>query len=262
MYTKTLIFALAVSPFVAAHGKVAVVSGSGGGNGTAIGIQGGIIPGPGKNSVTEKDTTVFSKKQAGTDPKSDGLGRTTGQGPNTLAMLTQSMAQSGDTLPQIPASGGTLSGTYHIVTTDGAGPITAVLDTTGTGKFSQGTVLDTITQVPGNGGNIKATRTKRDNFIAELWERSLDALEARGLMKRAQNVNTDHPMAFAVPAGTQCTGEMAGMKNVCLVKIANQNRAGPFGGVVAVQVGADGTATPAAPAAAPATKKVSKRFSA
>lgn len=43
-------------------------------------------------------------------------------------------------------------------------------------------------------------------------------------------------MAFSIPAGTTCTGSMAGQSNVCLVKIANSNKAGPFGGVVAIQM--------------------------
>ena len=63
------------------------------------------------------------------------------------------------------------------------------------------------------------------------------AAEAVGLVRRgAVNVNEDYPMKFAVPAGTTCTGTVGGVENVCLVKIANSNKAGPFGGVVAVQI--------------------------
>jgi hypothetical protein len=43
-------------------------------------------------------------------------------------------------------------------------------------------------------------------------------------------------MAFAVPSGTTCTGTIDDQKNVCLVKIANENDNGPFGGVVAIQM--------------------------
>lgn len=53
-------------------------------------------------------------------------------------------------------------------------------------------------------------------------------------------------MAFSVPAGTTCSGTMGGQSNVCLVKIANSNKAGPFGGVVAVQMADAGAAKPAA----------------
>jgi hypothetical protein len=47
-------------------------------------------------------------------------------------------------------------------------------------------------------------------------------------------------VAFTVPAGTVCTGTVNGVNNVCLAKIANANKNGPFGGVVAFQM-----ATPA-----------------
>lgn len=229
------LFFLAVSPLVAAHGKVAVITGDAGGNTTALAIQGGIVPGPGKNSVTEVDTTVFRK----TNILSDGLGRTTGQGANKLAMLAQAMALSGATLPQVSANG-TLSGVFHVVTTDGAGPVRAVLDPTGTGAFSRGTLLETLTQVPGRHGNIAAPQQQRRSL-------HMRALAAAGLVRRAANVNEDFPVAFAVPAGTTCSGTVNGIANVCLVKIANSNKAGPFGGVVAVQMASqagssDGTA--------------------
>ncbi|EON96503.1 putative cas1 appressorium specific protein [Phaeoacremonium minimum UCRPA7] len=192
MLFKALLFSLIVSPLVTAHGKVSVITGDAGGNTTALAIQGGIVPGPGKNSVTEVDTTVFRK----TNILSDGLGRTTGQGANKVKMLAQAIALSGDTLPQV-SDNGTISGVFHIVTTDGAGPVKAVLDPTGTGAFSQ---------------------------------------VAMGIVKRAANVNEDFPVEFSVPAGTTCSGTINGINNVCLVKIANSNKAGPFGGVVAIQM--------------------------
>ncbi|KAH8676199.1 hypothetical protein BX600DRAFT_196883 [Xylariales sp. PMI_506] len=226
MFTKVLIMALAASPLVAAHGKIAVVAGDAGGNGTGLGIQGGIVPGAGKNSVTEVDTTVFGK----TNIETDGLGKTTGGGANKVEDLSAAMAQSGSTLPQV-SDGGSITGTYHIVTTDGAGPIKAVLDSTGTGSFSNGVMLDTTTDVPGTNGNIKAPKRS-------LWTRTMDTI-----MRRAANVNEDYPMAFSVPAGTTCTGTVNGISNVCLVKIANSNPAGPFGGVIAIQMaGANSTA--------------------
>lgn len=49
MFSKIMILALAASPLVAAHGKVAMVTGDLGGNGTALAIQGGVVPGPGPN---------------------------------------------------------------------------------------------------------------------------------------------------------------------------------------------------------------------
>jgi hypothetical protein len=140
--------------------------------------MGAVVPGPGKNKDTEVDTTVFAK----TDIATDGLGKTTGNGKNTVDMMTMAMAQSGATLPQVSADGtGTISGTYHIVTTDGAGPIAAMLDTTGTGTFSSGVPLKVVTQVPGTGGNIKPSAKR------SLWVRAMDTI-----MKRAANVNEDY----------------------------------------------------------------------
>jgi hypothetical protein len=54
------IAALMASPFVVAHGKVAVVTGDLGGNGTALGIKGAVVAGAGPNSKTELDTTTFN----------------------------------------------------------------------------------------------------------------------------------------------------------------------------------------------------------
>lgn len=111
--SSILLSALAATPLVAAHGKVAAVQGDAGGNGTALGIMGGIVPGPGKNKVTEVDTTVFGKTNIATD----GLGKTKGAGPNAPAGLASTMAQSGSTLPQVSANGGSINGVFHIVTT-------------------------------------------------------------------------------------------------------------------------------------------------
>lgn len=106
---------LASVPLVAAHGKVAVITGDQGGNGTALGIQGGVVPGAGKNSVTEVDTTVFAGKAA------NSCGKTTGNGTNSVSTGTvQAMQLSGSTLPQI-SSGGSITGQIHVVTSDGFG---------------------------------------------------------------------------------------------------------------------------------------------
>jgi hypothetical protein len=98
---------------VSAHGKVAVVQGDAGGNGTALGIIGGIVPGYGPNDETEIDTTVFKRVRIATD----GLGKTTGDGDNKAGCLINTMMQSGSVLPQVSAENGSISGTFHIVTT-------------------------------------------------------------------------------------------------------------------------------------------------
>ncbi|CAD6443860.1 58676840-9d8b-44c4-b080-8407c3156913 [Sclerotinia trifoliorum] len=211
----------AIIPFVAAHGKIAVLTGDAGGNTTGLGIQGAVIPGAGTNKQTEVDTTVFNSKNAATD----GLGKTKA-GPNTMSNMKSVMAMSGETLPQV-SDGGELSGTIHIVTTDGAGPYSAIVDPTGTGAFSQGTEAKVTTQVPGKRGNIAAPKQR------SLMMRSLVNL---GIVKRAKNVNEDYPIKVSMPAGMSCTGTVGDQKNVCLVKLANPSGAGPFGGVAAFQM--------------------------
>lgn len=237
MQYRFILAALVASPLVAAHGKVSVVTGDAGGNGTALGIQGAVVPGAGSNSKTEVDTTVFSSVKAATD----GLGKTTGGGKNAVADATAAMAQSGSTLPQVSASNGTLSGTVHIVTTDGAGPYSAIVDPTGTGAFSTGTKATVTQQVPGKNGNISPSGTVNRLLVR------------MGLRKRAANVNKDFPFSVAVPAGTTCSGTVGGQSGVCLVKIANSNPAGPFGGVVAIQMA--GASTAASNTTAAAAKK-------
>ncbi len=49
MFSKLFLLGLAVSPLVAAHGKVAVITGDAGGNTTGLAIRGGVVPGAGAN---------------------------------------------------------------------------------------------------------------------------------------------------------------------------------------------------------------------
>lgn len=91
----------------------------------------------------------------------------------------------------------------------------------------------------------KMRRIKRAMRAAEREKSVFRRLAERSglIQKRAHNINADFNMAFSVPAGTTCTGEVEGQSNVCLVKIANKNDNGPFGGVVAIQMAAsNGTA--------------------
>lgn len=154
-------------------------TGDAGGNTTALGIQGGVVPGTGPNSKTEVDTTIFKSKNAMTD----GLGRTEGQGENTLDQMADVTTQSGSTLPQVSANNGSISGTLHVVTTDGAGPYTAVVDPTAQGAFSQGTKAEVTTQVPGKNGNIAPGPLSNNLLKRALWH--------AGIYKRALNVDQD-----------------------------------------------------------------------
>jgi hypothetical protein len=92
MYTQALPYALAAANLVSAHGKIAVVTGNLGGNGTALGIKGAVVPGAGPNYLTETDTTVFWSQKITTD---DDIGYTEdGNGNNQLSDLAAAMVCS------------------------------------------------------------------------------------------------------------------------------------------------------------------------
>jgi Egh16-like virulence factor len=178
MYAPIVLSALSMITLVAAHGKVSVVTGNLGGNGTALGIRGAVVPGAGPNYLTEVDTTIFWSKDIRTD---DDLGFTDEAGDNQLSDLSNAMAQSGNTLPQV-SSGGSVNGTYHIVTTDGAGPLEALVDESASGKWSTAKSATVTTQPPGDDGNIAAPNTS-NNKRSRVYGK---------LSKRAENVNEDY----------------------------------------------------------------------
>ncbi|KAG5999479.1 hypothetical protein E4U54_001826 [Claviceps lovelessii] len=45
--------------------------------------------------------------------------------------------------------------------------------------------------------------------------------------------NTDFPTKVKMPAGMTCDGQVGGVANVCIVRVANSAAAGPFGGSAA-----------------------------
>ncbi|KAI0167771.1 hypothetical protein BJ166DRAFT_623593 [Pestalotiopsis sp. NC0098] len=250
MHTSYLIaLTLSAAGLISAHGNVQVVTGDQGGNGTALGIKGAAVARFGKNSETEQDTTVFGGNA--NDPMKDGLGKTAANGKLAVSDLKAAMALSGDTLPQVAADGtGTITGTWRIVTSDGtandkSGNLFAVVDETGTGAYSKGTQLTATSDMVGNG---------KGNVVQRMVTR---ALQTVGIQKRATNVGADAPFSVKVPAGLTCTGTDAasGMSNFCLMKVVNNNGAGPFGGNIAFQVA--GASTGNTTAAASTTKAAS-----
>jgi hypothetical protein len=114
------------------------------------------------------------------------------------------MQLNGDTLPQV-SPGGEISMTVHQVNSDGAGPYTCMIDSTGTG--TQWVEMQVTTNIEGS--------------------------------RRGRNEDTeasDLPLTAAIPADQTCTGTVAGQENVCMVRCENPARAGPFGGCVPVQM--------------------------
>ncbi|MCJ1417344.1 hypothetical protein MMC32_003687 [Xylographa parallela] len=181
---------------------------------------------------SQSDVTVFSGAQAASFGETPGGGNI-----DPATALPQAMAIAGTTLPQVSA-GGTVTMNLHQVNADGAGPFTCSVDTSAQGiAFSPMTVT---TNVAGTKGISTAA-------------------------------DADFPLVASMPANAVCTGTVAGVSNLCMVKC--ENPVGPFGGTVAVQMGgaaAAGNATVAPPApAAPAAPanggkkgKTGKRFDA
>lgn len=102
------------------------------------------------------------------------------------------MTLSGSTLPQV-SSGGSVSGTFHVVTSDGCGPLEAVIDETATAKFSTASKATVTTAMPGTAGNCPDSLSN-DSGNSNKLKRSLRrALVKMGLLsKRADNVNKDY----------------------------------------------------------------------
>lgn len=171
--------------------EYADINNSLGGNGTALGIKGAVVPGEGPNSKTEVQTTVFWSKSLNTDYD---LGYTeggvAGNGNNKVDYVSFAMAQSGNTLPQV-SSGGSVSGTYHVVTDDGCGPLEAVIDPTGTSLFSKGVSAKVTSDVPGTAGECPTSLDSGvDNKLKAKLRRALVKMGV--LSKRAKNVNKSY----------------------------------------------------------------------
>ncbi|PCG94258.1 Protein of unknown function DUF3129 [Penicillium occitanis (nom. inval.)] len=241
MLSSILISALIAAPLVAGHGKVTVLTGDLGGNGTALGIKGGSVANVGQNYQTEVDTTVFWSKDINTD---DDFGWTQSSHGNLgMADLVKSMALSGDTLPQV-SQGGSINATLHIVTSDGAGPYSAIIDPTASGKFSKAVDMEVTTQVPGKGGWIDTTPSEaalaagHGHIIQKRATRTFErrASRTRGKRETATLVDKDYTLEIAIPSSVTCSGTANGQSNLCAVKISNKNENGPFGAVMIVQM--------------------------
>jgi hypothetical protein len=90
------------------------------------------------------------------------------------------------------------------VNQDGAGTLTAMVDPTSGGTDPNAFQQAAVTQdVPGDKLGL-STATK-----------------------------TDFPIQVQMPAGMTCSGTVAGVSNVCIVRVNNNALAGPFGGSAA-----------------------------
>ncbi|KAH0441590.1 hypothetical protein CcaCcLH18_01850 [Colletotrichum camelliae] len=197
---------LATADLVAGHAAIVGATGDAGGQGMAIGIDSSTPRDGTRRNPFQQDSTRFKGDAA------DTFGETVGGGTNNLETGTKAiMAETGQMLPQVSA-GGSIDMTLHQVNGDGGGPYDCMINADATG--AQWTNINVVTTPPGQNSR------NRDGAM------------------------TDFPLKAAIPADQTCTGTVAGQSNVCLVRCQNAARAGPFGGVVPVQMA--GTTTPAA----------------
>ncbi|KAH7376929.1 hypothetical protein B0T11DRAFT_25053 [Plectosphaerella cucumerina] len=204
---KTLLAAtlLASAQLVAGHGAIISATGDAGGQGMALGVDTATPRDGTRRDPFQQDSTRFRGASAET------FGETVGAGANQLEAGTKAiMSEMGGQLPQI-TPGGSVNMMLHQVNGDGGGPYTCAMNADGTGATWEN--INVSTTPPGENSRNRG------------------------------GAQTDFPMVADVPADQTCTGTVAGQENVCLVRCMNAARAGPFGGVVPVQMA--GTATPA-----------------
>ncbi|CEJ89226.1 Putative CAS1-like protein [[Torrubiella] hemipterigena] len=190
--------ALCAAQLVAGHSVIINAVGDAGGQGTALGVVASTPRDGTRRNPFQQDATRFRGASKAT------VGETVGAGTNNVEDgTTKILAENGGTLPQV-TPGGEVTMTLHQVNGDGAGPYTCMINSDGTGtKWAN---IQVTQNVDGRNGNNR------------------------------QGAKTDHPLAAAIPADQKCTGSVAGEDNVCLVRCQNTARAGPFGGVVPVQL--------------------------
>ncbi|KAG5762417.1 hypothetical protein H9Q72_009479 [Fusarium xylarioides] len=197
---KNIIFALFIAADLAvAHSVITNAVGDAGGSGMALGVDTSTPRDGTRRRPFQTDATRFRGSAA------DTVGETLAGGDNQIEQGTLDiMEETGSQLPQVNP-GGSLEMTVHQVNSDGAGPYTCMINADGTG-----TSWDNIQVTTNVEGNDRGRN--RDGEMG------------------------DFPLVASIPAGQDCTGTVAGEENVCLVRCQNPARAGPFGGVIPVQM--------------------------
>lgn len=205
MSLKSFVITSLLTSLVAGHAAIISATGDAGGSGMALGVDTATPRDGTRRNPFQQDSTRFQGAQAAT------FGETVGAGDNNLEANTRSiMAETGDQLPQI-TPGGEVNMVLHQVNGDGGGPYTCAMNADGTGANWE--PITVATTPPGQNSRNRA------------------------------GAQTDFPLVANVPADQTCTGTVAGQDNVCLVRCENAARAGPFGGVIPVQMA--NTTTPA-----------------
>ncbi|KAH8842857.1 hypothetical protein MCOR27_000065 [Pyricularia oryzae] len=124
-------------------------------------------------------------------------------GPETMVKATLGEGASSG-LPTV-GKDGIIKMTFRQINQDGAGPMSADVDGT-------------------SGG------TKADAFQQAEVVKDVPGLGIQGLSLATA---TEFPLEVKMPAGTTCEATVAGVKNVCVVRVRNGAVTGPFGGSAA-----------------------------
>ena len=90
--------------------------------------------------------------------------------------------------------------------------------------------------------DIDATSGGTDPAAFEPAEVTQDADSGLGDTGLSLDTNTEFPITVQMPEGMVCEGEVAGVSNVCVVRVRNPALAGPFGGSAAFTQSADAAA--------------------
>ncbi|RPA82386.1 hypothetical protein BJ508DRAFT_208309 [Ascobolus immersus RN42] len=181
---------------VAGHGAIINAVGNVGGQGRALAVDPSTPRDGTRRRPFQQDSTRFRSGPTG-------CGETLQNGEINIASSMSALVNDMGGLPQVTA-GGELTMTLHQVNADGAGPYTCMIDMSGTGASYTSIV---VTQ------NVPGSRRGRNR----------------------DGEASDFPLVAQLPANMQCTGSMAGMTGICMVRCQNPARAGPFGGCVPIQ---------------------------
>lgn len=195
MLFKSLFVGLATAQLVAGHAAIVKAVGDMGGNGYALGVDASTPRDGSRRNPFQTDSTRFKNNNV------DACGETLAGGPNEPMTQMAKVVSDSKGMPMVSA-GGKIMMTVHQVNGDGAGPYTCMIDSSGTGTGGW-TKMEVETNVPGKNSR---SRAKAEEF----------------------------PLTAKIAADQKCTGSVAGMSNVCMVRCNNSANAGPFGGCVPV----------------------------
>ena len=150
-----------------------------------------------------REVHYASMKRRALGARQRGGGTKTPPGTKETGVKAMSGAGAAEGLPTV-ADDGTITMNFHQINQDGAGPLTATVDSTSGGSDPAAFKPAEVTQnVPGIAAGFSTA------------------------------TNMDFPVTIQMAPGTTCSGTVGGVNNVCIARIQNATPAGPFGGAIA-----------------------------